>query len=86
MIDLNHNNKVSRIKLDDGLSLSDINYYSCNNNIIPYVDLSFKDSKKCIIRKIIIGPKCKASIKDIEIFMQSNGIVCEIEKSKGTYR
>ncbi len=83
--DLRSNHKSSNVKMEDGLSLSDVAYYSRENDVIPYVDLSF-DKLNNIIKRIVIGPKCRSSQKEIEIYMKNNGVICDVVKSNGTYR
>ena len=84
--DLKPNHNSSKIKIQDGLSLSNVAYYSRKNDVIPYVDLSFDRPASNIIKRVVIGPKCRASKKEIEIFMKNNGIACNVIKSEGTYR
>lgn len=84
--DLRSNHKSSKIKIEDGLSLSDVAYYSRKNDVVPYVDLSFDKSVINIIKRVFIGPKCRASKGEIEVFMKNNGIACDVVKSEGTYR
>ena len=84
--DLRSDHNSSKIKIEDGLSLSDVAYYSRKNDVVPYVDLSFNKSVNNIIKRVFIGPKCRASKREIEVFMKNNGIVCDVVKSEGTYR
>lgn len=84
--DLRSNYKSSNIKIEGGLTLSDVAYYSRKNDVIPYVDLSFDKSVNNIIKIIVIGPKCRSSQKEIEVYMKNYGIVCNVVKSEGTYR
>lgn len=86
LTDLQSDHKSSRIKIEDGLSLSDVAYYSRKNDVIPYVDLSFNESVNSIIKRVVIGPKCRASKREIEVFIKNNGIACDVVKSEGTYR
>ena len=78
--------RISNTIIDGVLSLSNVSYYSRKNDIVPYVDLSFKNSRDNIIKKIFIGSKCRASKKEIETYVRNYGVVCEVEKSSGTYR
>lgn len=84
--DLRSNYKSSNIKMEDELSLSNIAYYSRNNDVVPYIDLFFDDLPNSIIKKIVIGPKCRASKDGIKSFLENNGIDCDVVKSNGTYR
>ena len=84
--DLRSDYKSSKTKIEDGLSLSDVAYYSRKNDVVPYVDLSFNKSVSNIIKRVVIGPKCRASKKEIEVFMKNNGFACDVVKSEGTYR
>ncbi len=84
--DLRSDHNSSKVKIEDGLSLSDVAYYSRKNDVVPYVDLSFNKSVNNIIKRVFIGPKCRASKKEIEVFMKNNGIACDVVKSEGTYR
>ena len=79
-------NKTSGIHINDGVTLSDIGYHQRRDDMIPHIDLSFEKSSKSMIKEIIIGPKCKVRENDIKTFLISNGIDCQISKSKGTYR
>ncbi len=84
--DFRNDNESSNTKIEGGISLSDIDYFVRENDVIPYVDLSWDKSVNDIIKRIVIGPKCRASQKEIEVFMNNNGIRCEVMKSEGTYR
>lgn len=84
--DLRSNYKSSNVKIEGELSLSNIAYYSRNNDVVPYIDLSFNDLSNIIIKKIVIGPKCRASKDEIKLFLENNGIDCDVVKSNGTYR
>ena len=79
-------NKTSNIQINEDLTLSDIGFHQIRDDIIPHIDLSFEKSSKAAIKEIIIGPKCKIRENDIKTFLFSNGIECQISKSKGTYR
>ena len=68
---------------NSSLSTFDIKYYNRYNDIIPYFDLPFKNDS---IKEVIIGPKCKATVNDVKLFLNKNGIDCNVIKSKGTYR
>lgn len=85
-INLNDQSETAKIHIEDGLALSNINHYSRQNDVVPYVDLAFDKSNIEVIKKIIIGPKCKAREKDIKIFLENNGIYCDVSESDGTYR
>lgn len=84
--DLRLNYMSSNVKIEDELSLSNIAYYSRNNDVVPYIDLSFNDLSNSIIKKIVIGPKYRASKDEIKLFLENNGIDCDVVKSNGTYR
>lgn len=75
-----------KVTSDNELSFSELDYYSRKNDVIPYIDLSFKKFKGSIIKDVVIGPKNRASQRDIEDYLKNNGIVCSVRKSAGTYR
>lgn len=79
-------NKTSNIKINNGIKLSNIEFYTRNNDMIPYIDLKFGDCKRQLIKEVVLGPKCNAREEDIKIFLESNGINCQVSKSNGTYR
>ena len=77
---------TSNVYIENDLSLSNIGHYGRRNDVVPFVDLSFGKSNIGVIKEVIIGPKCVARKRDIEIYLQNNGIDCIVKQSKGTYR
>lgn len=84
--DINQKNKISNTHIENNIKVSDIKYCNRRDNLIPYIDLMFGGNNGQIIKEIIIGPKCKARISDVETFLAQNGISCPVKKSDGTYR
>ena len=62
----------------------EIGYYCRNSILVPYFDYSFD---KSIVKEVIIGPKSKASERDIGEFLHNYGFHdVMVKKSAGTYR
>lgn len=58
-----------------------------NENLVEYYDLNISDVIDRLIKKIIIGPKCKLEKEDIQRLLQYNGYKdVEVVWSKGSYR
>lgn len=76
----------SSIPVDDHISVSPMGFFTRNNNLVPYADLQFNDQLGSVIKEVIIGPKCTASVKNVEVFLKLNGVDCPVRKSEGTYR
>lgn len=74
--------ETGRIPLD----LSNIDFHCREDDVIPHIALKFDKCKDNFIKEIIIGPKCKARKRDVEILLRKNGIKCKVNNSKGTYR
>lgn len=68
--------------------MSEAQILSKENRIITYVNLNFEKVKDKLVKEIILGPKCKVSIKDlsqtIHILGYDNTNI-EIKKSVATY-
>lgn len=80
----------SKVKDIGDFRLNSIKYCNKRNQLIPYCDLNFgKLINKNFIDKIVIGPKCGFSVKDIYYYLLSNGYdsnSIEIKESMATYR
>ena len=53
--------------------LSEVKYHSWSKGFKKYYELSFEAVKDCLVREIIIGPKCAVSVKDVEEFLVREG-------------
>lgn len=84
--DIKPGNIISNTHIENNVEISDINYHNRRNDLIPHIDLKFGNGKQQIIKEVVIGPKCKVRISDIETFLAQNGIHCSVRKSDGTYR
>lgn len=63
-----------------------------NDDIIRYIELKFQHPEK-MISEIILGPKCKASEKNVRSYLRHNGFInddnendVKIRRSSATYR
>ena len=73
----------------NGIIRRAIGFRTSNNYIVPYIDLNFSRIRDDFITEIIIGPKCEASIFDIELVLAAQGYNVKnnmIRKSNATYR
>lgn len=59
-----------------------LNYRNKNGVNILYFDLKFTPDT---IERIILGPKNKMDLSELDILLKDNGIKCKIDKSEGTY-
>lgn len=84
-IDIKPRNKITDEYGDKDLHISGLTYHNSSNDLIPHIDLMFGSNPQ-IIKEVIIGPRCRARIEDIEEFLEQNGIHCEVKLSQGTYR
>ncbi len=81
-------NKELKFGKREKLTLSPIQYMLRNNKLVAYADLSFESCiNNGIIKKVMIGPKCKASIHDIYCLMVANNFreFYNIEPSSASY-
>lgn len=83
---IEYNPTSLKVYVNNNIEVSNIEFYSRKNDFIPYITLNFDKIKAELIKEVIIGPKCKARQNDIKIFLNQNGIDCEVKKSEGTYR
>lgn len=85
-VDENYNKECKYL---NGFIRYPIKFHSSDTRIISYFDLNFGQIKDEFIKKIIIGPKCEASVFDIQLFLAANDYnfdKIKIYKSKATYR
>ena len=78
--------KGFKIAETNGFEISQRKFYFSESNIKSRVELRFNKVKEQLIREVVLGPKCVADTKEIEAYLLSNEIKCEVKKSKGTYR
>ena len=78
--------RQAKIKIDEGVSMTDIEYRMAKNTVIPYIDLRFSGKRNDFIKTVLLGPKCNANERDIVNFLRLNGFECLVEKSNGSYR
>lgn len=75
------------VELSLGARLHNYSYYVKENQLISYVDFDFSKCVNQLIRKLVIGPKCLTSERDMKYYLSTLGLVdCEVNKSQGTYR
>jgi hypothetical protein len=69
-------------------SLSDIKFRPANNKIITYHEYNLDDKfNSKLIPEIVLGPKSKIDIPELELFLKANGLVnTKVIQSKSTYR
>ena len=79
-------NRHAKVKIDEGVSMTDIEYRMAKNTVIPYIDLRFSGKRNDFIKTVLLGPKCNANERDIVNFLRLNGFECLVEKSNGSYR
>lgn len=48
-----------------------------------YYTLYFDDDANAFIKEIVVGPKCAIKIEQIETILSDDGIICDVEASKG---
>jgi hypothetical protein len=53
--------------------------------LVPHVSLSFANFKK-VISTVYIGPKNNSSERDVQNFLSSHGIYCDVRRSTSSYR
>lgn len=73
-------------------TLGGFSYFPIDKNLVSHLELKFKDLKKAI-NKIILGPKCKVTIKEMQYYLISKGLLrdmndksIEIINSSSSYR
>lgn len=71
---------------------SEFKFRSLKDKLSSYFELEFERCKSDIIKKIIIGPKCKMDVRDMKILLRKYHYVndselsnIEIEKSDCPY-
>ena len=75
------------VELSLGARLHNYSYYVKENQLISYVDFDFAKCVNQLVRKLVIGPKCLTSERDLKYYLSTLGLVdCEVNKSQGTYR
>ena len=75
------------VELSLGARLHNYSYYVKENQLVSYVDFDFSKCFNQLIRKLVIGPKCLTSERDMKYYLSTLGLVdCEVNKSQGTYR
>ncbi len=57
---------------------SELKFRPKNNDIIPYIELSFKNVIKDFIKQIILGPQCEISEYDLRLFLNSQGYIADL--------
>ena len=61
-------------------------FYVRNADLVSYRNFGFESAKKPIL-KITIGPKCQASVSDVQMLLQDNGLKgVTVKKSEATYQ
>lgn len=81
--------ETERIHLEDGLKFEKLMFQNKSGKLVSYVDLNFGDSKKQLIKEIIIGPKSLLTKSDVISYLYDNDIDInnkDVILSKGTYR
>lgn len=73
-------------------SRSELKFRSLKNDISSYFELGFERCKSDIIKKIVIGPKCKIDVRDLKILLRKHHYIndtdsenIKIVKSKCPY-
>lgn len=85
-VDENYNKECA---YSNGFVRRPTKFRSTDTRIISYFDLNFGKIKDTFVKEVIIGPKCEATVFDIQLFLAANGYNFEkikISKSKATYR
>lgn len=81
--------RIGRTGVFQDFTLSEIKIYSKKDQLVTYFDLSFEKIKQQFIKEIVIGPDCKADIRDfyrcLSMFQYDANEVA-ISKSEATYR
>lgn len=60
-------------------SRSELKFRSLKNDISSYFELEFERCKSDIIKKIIIGPKCKIDVRDMKILLRKYHYINDTE-------
>lgn len=69
-----------------GCTVKPRKFFARNADLISYRNFSFESAKRPIL-KITIGPKCQASISDVQMLLQDNGFKgVTVKKSEATYQ
>ena len=64
-----------------------LNFRMTNYGLTPYRDLKLGNAEKTAIFKIILGPKCRLFVDDVNFMLLAKGIKhVEVVKSRGKYR
>lgn len=85
-VDENYNKECA---YSNGFVRRPTKFRSSDTRIISYFDLDFGKIKDKFIKEVIIGPKCEATVFDIQLFLAANDYKFEkikINKSTATYR
>lgn len=70
-----------------GFRVGKLQYLSSDGWLRGYTDLSFSEVATPLIKEVILGPKCKAKIKDVQGFLMCNNLYgVQVTESRGTYR
>lgn len=72
---------VSTPKYKKNFSPPNIDYIVRNADIIPHVEIGISDMSKAI-NSIVLGPKCKATEKDIRHLLLNFGVISDIDDNK----
>lgn len=59
-----------------------LEYKKRDNGDVTYFDLKFAPDT---VRQIILGPKNKIDLSELDKFLKDNGVECKIDYSEGTY-
>ena len=62
-------------------SRSELKFRSLKDDISSYFELGFERCKSDIIKKIIIGPKCKINIRDMKILLRKYHYINDMESN-----
>lgn len=82
-------NKDIEKSKNPNLKLLPIQYWTRDDNLVAYADLSFNTIvEKEVIKEIVIGPKSKVTEEELQHFLWANKFNYDIniEKSKASYR
>ncbi|MDU4884321.1 DUF2971 domain-containing protein [uncultured Clostridium sp.] len=77
-------NSITLYNLEDRIELQR-GYYSKGNTIVGFYEYLFNETA---IKSIVLGPKCKLDVDDIDLknLLKDNNIKAEVSKSKASYR
>lgn len=87
------NKNYTKIQRCERLQMKPVDYFTRNGNLIPFVDINYKNAIDAgIIKRIIIGPKANVEQDELRQYLYFNGFrkdaieKIKIEKSSLSYR